>query len=493
MKTNPIQNFPPSAGDDCSARPLVNPRSGVALLIVLGMLVLLSVIVLAFVSSVTTDLADSQQYAAQTNTRMLADSVLDVVEIEIRAASTGTNQAWISQPGLLRTYDTNGSAVAAYKLYSAAQMVVPGAFDPNAGTDLPSSNTWLNQPNLYTDLNSPVASGTTSSGSTNYIFPVIDGNDIKSITMSGSSQLTYTTDGTLPTIEGFATVPSKVGINYNSGNTLSATNSPVPMPVQWLYMLKDGSLIPATGVSNSKDVVFSGTLVPTGTNPIVARVAFWTDDETSKVNINTASEGTFWDTPVCVTQPNVSDVGEPDPMGNSQYVFNPNQIFEYDLALRQPDRNEYQRYPGHPATTCLSPILGDTIYKGLNLKRSPPRAWRGLRLPFAHRHRLGDILRIYQPACPPGFGHGRHGHELSPRLSERLLLKRRALTAPAAPPSIRAGQSHHHRHRHGAGKRSRRTRTGFTRMWTIIFTPARWASPIRNRHRHHAGAQWRAS
>ncbi|HVV73862.1 MAG TPA: hypothetical protein VHI52_20550, partial [Verrucomicrobiae bacterium] len=62
---------------------------------------------------------------------------------------------------------------------------------------------------------------------------------------------------------------------------------------------------------------------------------------------------------------NKADAGDPDPQGSS--VFDPNQIFEWDLAQRQPDRNEYQRYPGHPATTCLSPILGDTIYKNLNL------------------------------------------------------------------------------------------------------------------------------
>ena len=74
------------------------------------------------------------------------------------------------------------------------------------------------------------------------------------------------------------------------------------MPVQWLYMLKDGSLISGSAASaTSRDVVFSGSILPTGTNPIVARIAYWTDDESCKVNINTASEGTFWDTPACVT------------------------------------------------------------------------------------------------------------------------------------------------------------------------------------------------
>jgi hypothetical protein len=114
-------------------------------------------------------------------------------------------------------------------------------------------------------------------------------------------------------------------------------------------------------------VTFSGTIVPTGTNPIVARVAFWTDDESCKVNINTASEGVFWDTPVAVSQPPVSDASEPDPAGNAAYISDPNQVFEWDLAQRQPDAREYQRFPGHPATTSLSPVLGAAVMRGLNL------------------------------------------------------------------------------------------------------------------------------
>ena len=31
------------------------------------------------------------------------------------------------------------------------------------------------------------------------------------------------------------------------------------------------------------------------------------------------------------------------------------------MAVLQPARNEYQRYPGHPATTCLSTVLGNAL------------------------------------------------------------------------------------------------------------------------------------
>ena len=136
MKTKPIHCSPSLPGDGTvppgqgtSLLSLGKQRRGVALLIVLGMLVLLSVLVLAFIASVTTDLADSKAYEGQTNTRMLADSAVNLVIGEILQASTGTtasggNTAWISQPGLLRTFDTSGNAVAAYKLYSASPMIV---------------------------------------------------------------------------------------------------------------------------------------------------------------------------------------------------------------------------------------------------------------------------------------------------------------------------------------------------------------------------------
>ncbi len=112
------------------------------------------------------------------------------------------------------------------------------------------------------------------------------------------------------------------------------------MPAQWLYMLEDGSLVPPTG--SGATVTVNGA---SPTNPIVARIAFWTDDETCKINLNTAAgdewnlvpsagngfiNGSFWDVPRATT------------------------LQEVKLALNQPARREFQRYPGHPGTTYLS-------------------------------------------------------------------------------------------------------------------------------------------
>ena len=57
------------------------------------------------------------------------------------------------------------------------------------------------------------------------------------------------------------------------------------------------------------------------------------DDESCKINTNTAAEGAFWDTPRADT------------------------VQERKLAEIQPTRLEYQRHAGHPAGVCLSSVL----------------------------------------------------------------------------------------------------------------------------------------
>ena len=99
--------------------------------------------------------------------------------------------------------------------------------------------------------------------------------------------------------------------------------------------------------------MWSGTnpsLTPTAANPIVGRVAFWTDDESAKVNVNTASEGTFWDT--IVANSGASVFGN-QPIPTSSSSANPipdytQPMGDIPLALLQPAQHEYQRYPGAP-------------------------------------------------------------------------------------------------------------------------------------------------
>ena len=326
-------------------RRKASPDTGAALVLTLGMLVLLSGLVLALLLTVRTEYGSAKAYEGGTNARLLADSALNLVIGQIREASTQPDLAWISQPGLMRTFNTSGKVVKCYKLYSADSLVEDATFDPAKATDIPGvfpttdARNWKKQPGLWTDLNSPVADLTRTdpfdSTKKLMIYPIFDGNHINS---SGQMSLNKTDAD----IEGF-TVD-----NY--------ATSQVTMPVKWLYLLKDGTLVPAKRSGTAGDVE---VLVPVGkektaqgeVNSPVARVAFWTDDETAKVNINTASEGTFWDTPVGNSQPGVS-------LPAVNYKSSNDAMFEWDLAERQGAQKEYQRYPGHPATTCLSTIFG---------------------------------------------------------------------------------------------------------------------------------------
>ncbi len=149
---------------------------------------------------------------------------------------------------------------------------------------------------MFTDLNQAI----------NGVYPIVD-------------------PGALNVVEGFSIDSSNAAV--------AGSGSQAPMPVKWLYVLEDGKMVAGTGVSGTTVTVAGAS----ATNPIVGRVAFWTDDETSKVNVNTAGEGEFWDTPKS---------GSRDDM---QFAANP------------PVKYEFQRTPGHPAMTSLSAVFPELM------------------------------------------------------------------------------------------------------------------------------------
>lgn len=73
--------------------------------------------------------------------------------------------------------------------------------------------------------------------------------------------------------------------------------------VRWMYQLQDGTVLPAGAVdgivTNGTALAGAGAIQPTPANPIVGRLAFWADDDTSKVNINANdfSEANYWSAP----------------------------------------------------------------------------------------------------------------------------------------------------------------------------------------------------
>ena len=140
-------------------------RNGSALIFVLSILVLLTAIVVTLLFRVQTDLSLSQNYAGQTSVKTLSDTAVNLVIAQIRSGSSNQGQAWISQPGLIRTFNNSGNPVAAYKLYSSNVMTdTTGTFNPNTdaaalANDSSVSGTtgdWSNYPNIFVDLNSPI-------------------------------------------------------------------------------------------------------------------------------------------------------------------------------------------------------------------------------------------------------------------------------------------------------------------------------------------------
>lgn len=338
-------------------------EQGVALIIVLAMLMLLSALLVAFMSSATTELSASQAASAGSTSRQIADSTVNLVIGQMREATTSTDEAttWSSQPGAIRTYSgrigdkrplrsphTGATATGysagnndyVFKLYSADNLKVKS--DVYDNRDLPIEtgvieNWSTEKPLEYVDLNEPIVmprfdldpSGKTVAPS----YPIIDPRAMfnrngTAATSTSNPALVEGFDAKLSTDSDLILADGKEKLPY------------LPMPVKWLYVLKDGTV-------GAPDLA-------TKDNPIVGRTAFWVDDESCKLNINTSSEGTYWDTPSVSTDQESGDVVT----GSGVLIRPSTNPYSLSLAAASPPNGEFQRYGGHPYTTCLSPVLG---------------------------------------------------------------------------------------------------------------------------------------
>lgn len=304
-------------------RPTLRGTALIPVLIVTGMITL---VVVLFFSLSTSHYRSSSSHAASYQLNSLRDMAVNGAIAQLRQGTTEANAVWISQPGAVRTYVANSGAPSfVYKLYSARNMVVAAgsltdASKQNLEDDVPVD--WDRKPDVYADLNEPAIDGTGR-----MTFPIVNPQAMDSLTPTYPGSLTP---------EGFS-YSATLAVSGTSVDGVQLPGSSVssqrlPMPVQWIYILADGSMGVMDGTTRSF-VSFQGQGTASTTNPIVGRIAFWTDDETAKVNINTASEAIYWDTPRCAT--------------NQEVAF----------AKQPPVNNEVQRYGGHPATTCLSSIF----------------------------------------------------------------------------------------------------------------------------------------
>lgn len=276
---------------------------------------------------------------------------LAIAQIRRATEQNGVTQTWASQPGMIRVYGTEKDAttsnarskmVAMYKLYSDDRMVVmkDGVTSTSGGltttevatalnADEADLANWQKVPGMYVDLNEPAPVVLADSQKVGIQFPIADpraifpragGVAVEGFNFRGNTKAAVPLAG--------AVVPGT--LMPADENNLEAR---LPMPVRWLYQLADGRLLAPTGGTAEAGLEFPETDRPTEANPIVGRLAFWTDDDSTKININTATEGTAWDMPRAYTD------------SDAKY------------ARKQPAQNEFSRYPGHPAQTSLSPVF----------------------------------------------------------------------------------------------------------------------------------------
>lgn len=307
-------------------------KRGLALITVVSLIATITVLIIAMLSLSDSERSSATRFSDTERARQLADSAVSLVMSQIWDGSGQDNattgrEIWASQPGAIRKYRNDGAFLRGYKLYSDPTMIVTTT-EESMANDTPDTD-WQEHPAMWTDLNTPVirpapigASDPTPAA----IFPIIDPR-------------AYVATGADATnnVEGFTYIANDgvfPGVEAASSNT--DLDARLPMPVQWLYLLQDGTLGTLTsggGPSGNYTFQGAGGITATATNPIVGRIAFWTDDETSKININTASEPQFWTTP---------------------YLYHER---DENWSVYQPTRFEYQRYPGHPATVALSTVL----------------------------------------------------------------------------------------------------------------------------------------
>ena len=348
---------------------------GVALVLVLGMLVLLSGLLVAFLTTATTERTSTQSASDGATARQIADTTVNLLIGQIRDATNSTKSdgsinersTWASQPGAIRTFSgtqssssqsypsgggsylgyTDGSEDYVFKLYSSDRLKVKSSdyMSKDLADEVQVIQKWdrSNPDPEHVDLNEPILSlrRDIEGGKTvEPRYPIIDPR-----ARFDSSDIFKSNDPKSAVVEGFdAKISQDDNLKIpNKASTGAGDKLPyLPMPVKWLYVLRDGTVGSASEATDK--------------NPIVGRTAFWTDDESCKLNINTSSEGTYWDTPTISSTQDSGTVDPsglltiPAPSGTSAYVLS--------LASAQPMKGEYQRYPGHPYTTCLSPVLG---------------------------------------------------------------------------------------------------------------------------------------
>lgn len=286
--------------------------SGVALITVLAILTILVILVVGLAALATGERKSANLSSTIATNESLVDLTTNLALASLREATEpSTGATWASQPGMIRIIDGNNDLRAAHKLYSSSRRIVDNRAELNEDLAIEANPVdWQTRPAIWCDVNRPFFEEDRETGVERQVFPIVD-------------------PAALGNVKGFEF----------DGSTNPVPE--IPMPVQWLYVLANGEIVAPNPTDGNGRLV---TVPGAADSEIIGRIAYWADDETSKININTAgyarndaTYSTFWDTPVIRT--NFEDL---------------------KLSLNQPWTNEFARYPGHPATTGLN-VVFDTL------------------------------------------------------------------------------------------------------------------------------------
>lgn len=312
-------------------------RRGVAIITVLAIVSLMTVLIISFFNMAQATKTSAIGTVEMQRVVTLKDTAINLVMGQIREATTlqgsgNTQTLWTSQPGAIRTFHgSNTELNRLYKLYSSDKMMIGGIQKDGSAALLNEiegdiESKWDEYPDVYVDLNRPVVPSNAARDADSpvklrerLIYPIVDPSRY-------NGQDTSKTENT----EGFTYGESE--LRSGTINGVDARKGQLSMPVKWIYLLEDGS--PGTVDKEGKFIPLSKEgKAPTKDNQIVSRIAWWTDDETCKINVNTASLPIPWDTP------------------------RTNSAEDVWYAQFQPVSGEVQHYPSHPAQTDLCAVL----------------------------------------------------------------------------------------------------------------------------------------
>lgn len=206
-------------------------NSGAALVITLAVLVIMAIMVVSLSDIMRIERGAARSHVEKARAEILARIPMDHVLGTLEAQTTDTTRNWISQPGQLVASQPSQSG--------GSSKILP------VSTPVPLSS-------------GAPATSPTSSKQPPYFQPAN-----LNIALFGAQSNIIT--GALP--------PHLITEDPDPANS----NNALPMLLNWIYVRQDGS----EDVSPQPDTTSTA-------NPIVGRYAYWTDDESSKVNYNLA-------------------------------------------------------------------------------------------------------------------------------------------------------------------------------------------------------------